>query len=228
MFAFDNFENENNYNNSLIDDMISYIRQNPEGENKSNNAVRKPLMILGPSGVGKDTMINRLKAKYPNVIYKLPSYTTRPMRKGEIEGVDYFFVTKEQFQLMRKEGCLFGIQEYNNNFYASNKNKLKELMTDKNKIIILNYNIETANSVKDELDFNYVAIYPPSEDELKNRLIKRGTKPEEIEKRMEKSRNEINLIQEAHYIDFRLLNDDEEKAFNDLEQHLKELYPVLK
>jgi guanylate kinase len=228
MFAINNYENEIIDNDILIDTVFSYINQIKQQENHLNDSVIKPLMILGPSGVGKDTMINRLKAKYPNIIYKLPSYTTRPMRKGEIEGVDYFFVTKEQFQLMRDEGCLFGIQEYNNNFYASNKNKLKELMANKNKIIILNYNIETANSVKDELDFNYVAIYPPSEEELQNRLIKRGTKAEEIKNRMEKSKIEINLIQEADYIDFRLLNDDEDKAFNNLEKHLKELYPFLK
>lgn len=47
----------------------------------------KPLMILGPSAVGKDTMINRLKSKFPNVIYKLPSYTTRPKREGETDGL---------------------------------------------------------------------------------------------------------------------------------------------
>ena len=79
-------------------------------------ASEKPLMVIGPSAVGKDTMINRLKNKYPNVIYKLPSYTTRPMRSGETDGVDYFFVTKEKFFQLKNKGELFGIQEYNNNW----------------------------------------------------------------------------------------------------------------
>ena len=83
-------------------------------------------MILGPSAVGKDTMIGMLQEKYPEKIYKLPSYTTRPKREKEKEGVDYFFVTLEKFDELEKEGKLFGIQEYNGNKYASNKNKLQQ------------------------------------------------------------------------------------------------------
>ena len=215
------------YKNYIMDVVLSIISQSQEKAKASRDEARKPLMILGPSAVGKDTMINRLKAKYPGAIYKLPSYTTRPMRNGEVEGVDYFFVTKEQFQSMREKGSLFGVQEYNHNFYASNKNKLKEVMADKSKVIILNYNIETANSVKDDLDFNYVAILPPSEGELRNRLIKRGTKAEEITNRMNNSIREIQLINEANYIQYRLVNDDEERAFSKLDEHLRELYPAL-
>ena len=62
---------------------------------------------------------------------------------------------------------------------------MNELINEGDKIIILNYNIETANKVKDELDFNFIAILPPYEDELRNRLEKRGTKPEDMEKRRE-------------------------------------------
>jgi guanylate kinase len=215
------------YKNYIMDVVLTIISQSQEQAKASRDGVRKPLMILGPSAVGKDTMINRLKAKYPGAIYKLPSYTTRPMRNGEVEGVDYFFVTKEQFQSMREEGSLFGVQEYNHNYYASNKNKLKEVMADKSKVIILNYNIETANSVKDDLDFNYVALLPPSEGELRNRLIKRGTKAEEITNRMNNSIREIQLINEANYIQYRLVNDDEERAFNKLDEHIRELYPAL-
>jgi guanylate kinase len=215
------------YKNYIMDVVLSIISQSQEKAKASRDEARKPLMILGPSAVGKDTMINRLKAKYPDAIYKLPSYTTRPMRNGETEGVDYFFVTKEQFQSMREKGSLFGVQEYNHNYYASNKNKLKEVMADKSKVIILNYNIETANSVKDDLDFNYVALLPPSEGELRNRLIKRGTKAEEITNRMNNSIREIQLINEANYIQYRLVNDDEERAFSKLDEHLRELYPAL-
>lgn len=134
--------------------------------NEVNNN-NMPVMFSGPSAVGKDTMINKLKAKYPKKTYKLPSFTTREKRPGEIEGVDYYYVTKEKFLEMKKEGLLFGVQEYNNNFYGSNKNKLKEVLENKTKVIILNYNIETTNAVKDELDFYYVAILSPSEDALR-------------------------------------------------------------
>ena len=190
-----------------------------------NEKINKPLVISGPSAVGKDTMINRLIIKYPDVINKLPSYTTRPKREGEIEGKDYYFVTKEKFLKMKDEGMLFGIQEYNNNFYASNKKELKEALEENKKIIILNYNIETAYAVKDEIDFNFVALLPPNEDELRKRLIKRKTKTEEIENRMANSIKEICLINEAKFINYRLVNDDEERTFNKLEKYLKEIYP---
>ena len=205
---------------------VNRIKQISQKSLKGNS--NKPLMILGPSGVGKDTMINRLKSKFPEIIYKLPSYTTRPKRNDEIEGVDYYFVTKEQFSKLKNEGKLFGVQEYNSNFYATNKYKLEEALENKEKIIILNYNIETSNAVKDELDFNYVAILPPCEAALRERLIKKRVKVEDIENRMDKCLKEIQLIHEANYIKYRVVNDEEEKAYNKIEIHLKEIYPQLK
>ena len=193
-------------------------------DTKTNNI---PVIISGPSGVGKDTMINKLKAKYPKTIYKLPSYTTREKRPGEIEGVDYYYVTKEKFQEMEEKGLLFGVQKYNNNYYASNLNKLQEALADMSKIVILNYNIETAIAVKDLHDFYFVAIFPPNEDALRERLIKRKTKAEEIEPRMKQSIKEMKLMHEADFIDFRMTNDDEETAFNKLENKLKKIYPQL-
>ena len=195
---------------------------------KTESTKNKPLMIIGPSAVGKDTMINKLQKQYPEIIYKLPSYTTRLIRKNEKEGFDYYFVTKEKFFKMKDEGKLFGIQEYNNNYYASSKAKLNEALKNKNKIIVLNYNIETANAVKDELEFNYVALLPPCENELRKRLIKRGTKEDEIEKRMNNSIREIKLINEANYIDFILVNDKEEETYNKLVNHLKEIYSQIR
>ena len=189
------------------------------------NKNKRPLIILGPSGVGKDTIINMLLKKYPDIFYKLPSYTTRPKRKGEKEGVDYFYITKEEFEVKRNQNKLIGIQEYNGNFYASDKSKLNELMNKGDKIIILNYNIETANKVKDELDFNFIAILPPCEDELRNRLKSRGTNPEELEKRMQNSLREKKLINEANYIQFRVVNDEKDICLTKVENHIKELYP---
>ena len=223
-----------NYCKDVMFMMISIIlslfimRDNENAQDLSKESDNnKALIILGPSAVGKDTMINCLKIKYPKLIYKLPSYTTRGRRVGEVEGIDYYFVTKEEFLKMKEEGILFGIQEYNNNFYASNINKLREALEDNTKLVVLNYNIETVESIKDKSEFNIVAILPPSEAALRARLIQRNTNPSEIEKRMDKSKKEIQLIAEANYITYRLVNEDKDKAYNKLEQHLKELYPRL-
>ena len=126
---------------------------------------------------------------------------------------------------MESEGKLFGIKEYDNNYYASNKSKLKKFIDSGDKIIILNYNIETANSIQKDFDFNYVAILPPSEGELRKRLIKRGDKPEDIEIRMDISIKEIRLINEANYIQFRVVNNEINTCLAKLENHIKELYP---
>ena len=201
-----------------LTDIISQISIQTE-----NN--KKPLIILGPSGVGKDTIINMFLKKYPEIFYKLVSFTTRKIREGEKEGIDYFYITKEKFQEKKNKNKLIGIQEYNDNFYASDKSKLEELMNKGEKIIILNYNIETANKVKVELDFNCIAILPPSEDELRNRLKHRGTKPEEMEKRMKNSLKEMKLINEANYIQFRVVNDEKDICFKKIENHIKKLYP---
>ena len=198
-----------------------------DSSDHSNDTNNIPVIISGPSAVGKDTMINKLKAKYPKTIYKLPSYTTREKRPGEIEGVDYFYVTEEKFLEMKEKGLLFGVKKYNNNYYASNLNKLQEALDDNSKIVILNYNIETAIDVKDLHDFFFVAIYPPYEDALRERLIKRKTKAEEIEQRMKQYIKEKKLMDEANFINFRMVNDYEETAFNKLENQLKEIYPQL-
>ena len=203
---------------NALTDIISQLSIQTE-----NN--KKPLIILGPSGVGKDTIINMFLKKYPEIFYKLVSFTTRKIREGEKEGINYFYITKEKFQEKKNENKLIGIQEYNDNFYASDKSKLEELMNKGEKIIILNYNIETANKVKVELDFNCIAILPPSEDELRNRLKHRGTKPEELEKRMKNSLKEMKLINEANYIQFRVVNDEKDICFKKIENHIKKLYP---
>ena len=181
-----------------IDNILSKLNLKSCDINNNKKCKINSLVFMGPSGVGKDTIINMLLEKYPEIFYKLPSYTTRKKREDEIDGKDYFFITKEEFKVMKDENKLMGIQEYNDNFYASNKSKLNELIKKGDKIIILNYNIETANRVKDEFDFNYIAILPPCEEELRNRLKNRGTKHEEMEKRMKNSLKEMKLINEAN------------------------------
>ena len=209
-----------------IENILSKLNLKTIDNNNNKKSKINSLIFMGPSGVGKDTIINMLLEKYPEIFYKLPSYTTRKIREeDEVDGKDYFFITKEEFKVMKDENRLMGIQEYNNNFYASNKSKLNELIKKGDKIIILNYNIETANAIKDEFDFHYIAILPPCENELRNRLKKRGTKPEEMEKRMKNSLKEMKLINEANYIQFRVVNDDKNICFTKVEKHIKELYP---
>ena len=186
----------------------------------------KPLMIVGPSCVGKKGIINKLKQKYPNLIYILPSYTTRPKMNNEIDGVDYYFITKEEFNKKKNENDLICIQEKDNNYYSLSKDKLREVANNSNnKIIIVNQNISNVDTIKDAFDFNYVAILSPSEGELRNRLIGKGIKNEDLDKKMEKCIKEIQIINGATYINYRIVNFNEERTLNKIEAHLKEMYP---
>ncbi len=187
----------------------------------------KPLMIVGPSCVGKKGIINKLKQKYPNLIYILPSYTTRPKMNNEIDGVDYYFITKEEFNKKKNENKdLICIQEKDNNYYSLSKDKLREVANNSNnKIIIVNQNISNVDTIKDAFDFNYVAILSPSEGELRNRLISKGIKNEDLDKKMEKCIKEIQIINGANYINYRIVNFNEERTLNKIEAHLKEMYP---
>ena len=208
--------------------LFSNIQDNLQlllGVIRQRQQIKKPLIILGPSGVGKDTMIKKLMKKYPKLFYKLPSYTTRSIREGEKEGIDFYFISKEEFIRKKNENKLFGIQEYNNNFYATDKNIIKEAITKYDKILLLNYNIETVNRIKNKDDFNYIALLPTCEDELEKRLIKKNIKPDEINKRMNLCINEIKLINESNYINYRVVNDDENECFKKLERNIKALYP---
>ena len=220
------FSNIHAYDKPILQEYEAFNTDSSDHSNSNDTKTNNiPIIILGPSAVGKDTMINRLKDKYPKIIYKLSSYTTREKRQDQND--DYYFVTKEKFLEMEEKGLLFGVQKYTDNYYASDLNKLQKALADKSKIVILNYNIETAIAVKDLYDFYFVAIFPPNEDALRERLIKRGTKAEEIEPRMKQSIKEMKLMNEANFIDFRMVNDVEETAFNELENQLKKIYPQL-
>ena len=100
-------------------------------------------------------------------------------------------------------------------------------MDKKDKIIFLHYSVETIKLFTNKDDFNYIAIMPPSEEELKKRLINRGREKEEeeINKRMNRSKNEIKWIKEADFIDYIIINNNIDECFKIFEKDVMALYP---
>ena len=98
-----------------------YNKHISEKTNQNQNSVinNKPLMIIGPSGVGKDTFMQKIIAKYPNIFLKCVSCTTRPPRENEKDGVNYFFITKEKFEQLDKNNKIIGKFEKYGNLYGS-------------------------------------------------------------------------------------------------------------
>ena len=189
----------------------------------------KPLMIIGPSGVGKDTLRSMLIKKYPKHFIKCVSCTTRKPRKNEKNGINYYFISQQKFKELEKNGQIIGKFQKYDILYGTSKEVLNNTLTD-DKIVYFDYNIETAINIFNEnnIEFNYIAFLPPSIEELENRLIERGTESkDEIKKRMDYAKIEIDLINKSKFLNYIIKNDDLDNTFNEFEFCIKQLYKDL-
>jgi len=159
------------------------------------------LVISGPAGSGKST-VNRFIRENPDYIFSV-SRTTRYMRPGEIDGVDYYFVTKDDFNKKLAEDDFLEHAEYCGEMYGTPKSLVYEQI-EKGKNVILEIEVEGAMQVKEKCpDAVLIMLLPPSFKVQEERLRGRGTEPEDkILKRLEKSRREIPFASKYDYIVF--------------------------
>ena len=190
-----------------------------EGANK------KVLVVVGPSGVGKDTVMQKIFEKYPNSFKKGTTHTTRQIRPGEKEGVNYYYVSKEEFLQLQKENKLVENNLYNNNYYGLSKMEL-EKAEKLDKIMYVIIDINGANAVyKLKIPATFVAIVPESESVLEERLKGRGTESEDvIQGRLNTAKEELRRINEEPFFNFKFVNNDLDKCVLELESKLKEVY----
>ena len=172
----------------------------------------KFIVISGPSGVGKGTICNRLLNEL-NAWYSV-STTTRAPRDGEINGVNYFFVTKEKFENKIKEGEFLEYNIYNGNYYGTSK----EIVVDKINEginVFSEIDVNGAHNIKKVFpDALLIYIAPPSIEVLKERLISRGTESiEKINQRLEIAEKELK---EVDFFFFFVINDDLDKATDEV------------
>ena len=184
-------------------------------------------MIIGPSGVGKDTLMRILINLYPTIFTKCVSCTTRAPREGEKEGINYYYITKERFYELEQSGDIIGRFEKYDNLYGTSRQELDRNL-DNDKIVYFDYNIETAINIFKEgnFEFNYIAILPPSIEELGNRLRMRNSEDESsLQQRLAYAKKEVELIKNSKFINYVIINDDLKRASSELESKVKELYP---
>ena len=132
------------------------------------------IVISGPSGAGKGTICKALLEKHDNIFISV-SATTRNPRQGEIEGVNYYFLTKEAFEEKVKENGFLEYANVHGNFYGTPKVNV-EKMLDEGKDVILEIDIQGALQVKDNFKEGvFIFILPPSMEELKQRIIKKSS-----------------------------------------------------
>jgi len=180
---------------------------------------RRPLVISGPSGVGKGTLINLLFERHPDTFAFSVSHTTRSPRPGESDGVHYHFVTKEAFaELKAKDGFVESAQ-FGDNFYGTSKQTLEE-QNAKGRLPVLDIEMLGVKQIQaSRIPARFVFIAPPSEEELERRLRGRGTDKEDaVLKRLAQAKLELEYAKTPGVHDKIIVNNDLETAYKELEE----------
>lgn len=164
------------------------------------------IVFSGPSGVGKGTVRQEIFSTPDHQFEYSVSMTTRPKRPGEVDGVDYFFRTREEFEDLIKKGQMLEYAEYVGNYYGTPLTYVNETL-DKGIDVFLEIEVQGALQVKKKVpDGVFIFLTPPDLDELKDRLVGRGTDSEEvIRQRIERAKEEITLMREY---DYAVVNDE--------------------
>lgn len=172
------------------------------------------IVLSGPSGAGKSTVISHLLKHRKDIRFSV-SATTRPPRPGEVDGVDYFFRTREEFERMIAEDAFLEHAQYVGNRYGTPAAPVEENL-DAGYNVLLDIEVQGAAQVMGKRpDAVSIFLCPPSLQELERRLRGRGTDSEEkIAGRLETARKEY---EKAHYYTYIVVNDDAEIAARELD-----------
>ena len=168
----------------------------------------KLIVVSGPSGVGKGTIVKTLIKRREDVVESV-SCTTRAPRTGEIHGREYFFLSKEEFIRRIDENDFLEYDEHFGNYYGTPKSFVREMLKEKHVILEIDV-VGALNAKKAFPESILVMIAPPSVEELKRRLTGRGTETDkEIENRLERLSYELSQKDKYDYV---VVNEDLERA----------------
>lgn len=182
----------------------------------------KLIIFSAPSGAGKTTIVHHLLDKFPDQLEFSVSATSRPIRKDEAEGVDYYFITVDEFKKKITAGEFVEWEEvYKDNFYGTLKREIERIWR-KGKHVIFDVDVKGGLNLKKQFGKNAISVFvmPPSIQSLEERLRKRESEtPESIARRIAKAGEELKT---APQFDKILLNENLETAFANAETIVKE------
>jgi len=174
----------------------------------------RPLVLSGPSGVGKSTLLHRLFAEFPDNFGFAVSHTTRAPRPGEIHGKQYFFVETQEFKDLIAAGAFIEHAEFSGNFYGTSLETVRQVQ-DQGRRCILDIEAQGVRQIKaSNLHPVYLFISPPSMSALRSRLQGRGTETSaSVQKRLATALKEIEYAKEPSVHDLVIVNDDLDRAY---------------
>ena len=178
------------------------------------------IVVSGPSGAGKSTLIRASLESVPELAYSV-SATTRDPRPGEVDGEDYIFLSREEFERWIEEGRFLEWAEYSGNLYGTPEQKVEELLED-GKSVILEIELQGARLVRNKRpDAVMVFVRAPSLEETRRRLAGRATETEEaLESRLATAVGEVAASAE---FDHEVVNEDRERARNDIVEKMESI-----
>jgi len=186
------------------------------------SAFSRPLVLFGPSGTGKSTLLKRLFAAHPEKFGFSISHTTRSPRPGETDGKEYHFVTRDQFVSLIKDGAFIENAQFSGNMYGTSVKAVEEV-GNQGRRCILDIDAQGVRLIKENhrsLNPVFLFISPPSLTVLRSRLEGRGTETEEaVKSRLDAALNEIAYARTGpEAVDIVVVNDDLDRAYGLLEK----------
>ncbi|CDQ19806.1 guanylate kinase [Halobacillus karajensis] len=166
-------------------------------------------ILSGPSGVGKGTVRKALFEQSTDLRYSI-SMTTRDPREGEVDGVDYFFKSRDEFEKLISEGQLIEHAEYVGNYYGTPRQYVEQTLNE-GKDVFLEIEVQGALKVRENFPEGvFIFLIPPSLEELKDRIVNRGTETEEkVKNRLKAAKEEIDMMDAYDYV---VVNDQIDNA----------------
>lgn len=175
----------------------------------------KLIIFAAPSGAGKSTIAKRILPDYDNLIFSI-SATTRPIREGEVDGKDYFFLTEDEFKKKIELNEFLEWEKFYDYYYGTLKSFIQNTLN-KGTSVLLDVDVKGAVNIKKIYpEAITIFIMPPSLEELKNRLLIRKTESEDdLAKRLHRAEMELAYSSQFDYV---VINDDLNKAVNEVKE----------